>query len=54
MAEELRALCRAQLAAYKAPVRWFVLDKLPLTAAGKVRKFVIRDDIVAGKLTELG
>jgi fatty-acyl-CoA synthase len=54
VAEELRALCRAQLAAYKTPVRWFVLDKLPLTAAGKVRKFVIRDDIAAGKLTELG
>jgi len=54
VAGELCSLCRAQLAAYKTPARWFVLDEFPVTAAGKVRKFVIRDDIVAGKLAELG
>ena len=41
--EQLRARCAAQLAAYKRPRRWYVLDELPRTASGKVRKPLLRD-----------
>ena len=35
---ELAALCSDRLASFKVPVRWMVLDSLPLTATGKIRK----------------
>jgi malonyl-CoA/methylmalonyl-CoA synthetase len=41
--EELRRRCAERLAAYKRPRRWYVLDELPRTASGKVRKHVLRD-----------
>jgi acyl-CoA synthetase (AMP-forming)/AMP-acid ligase II len=34
--EELRAVCAAELAAYKVPERWAVVDALPRNAMGKV------------------
>jgi len=40
---ELRARCRSLLAAYKRPRLWFVVDELPRTASGKVRKHELRD-----------
>jgi acyl-CoA synthetase (AMP-forming)/AMP-acid ligase II len=40
---ELRARCAAHLAGYKRPRRWYVLDELPRTASGKVRKHELRD-----------
>jgi acyl-coenzyme A synthetase/AMP-(fatty) acid ligase len=40
---ELRARCTEQLAAYKRPRRWYLLDELPRTASGKVRKHELRD-----------
>jgi long-chain acyl-CoA synthetase len=40
---ELRARCAAHLAAYKCPRRWYVLDELPRTASGKVRKHDLRE-----------
>jgi len=43
VAEELRGRCVERLAAYKRPRRWFVLDQLPRTASGKVRKDELRD-----------
>jgi long-chain acyl-CoA synthetase len=43
MPEELRARCRRLLAAYKRPRSWYVLDELPRTASGKVRKQELRD-----------
>ena len=39
---ELAGFCRARLAAYKVPVRWLFTSDLPLTAAGKIRKDVLR------------
>ncbi|MDF0599648.1 AMP-binding protein [Psychromarinibacter sp. C21-152] len=36
--DALRAWCRARLAAYKVPARFRVVEDLPRTAAGKVRK----------------
>ena len=41
--EELRQRCVERLAAYKRPRRWFVLDQLPRTASGKVRKGDLRE-----------
>jgi acyl-CoA synthetase (AMP-forming)/AMP-acid ligase II len=43
--EELRAYCRSHLAAYKTPTTWLFVDALPLTASGKVRKNVLRDQL---------
>jgi fatty-acyl-CoA synthase/long-chain acyl-CoA synthetase len=42
-----------RLAPFKVPARWFVVDALPVTPTGKVRKFELRDSIVCGRLREL-
>ena len=34
--DALAADCRATIEAFKVPRRWFVLDEIPLTAAGKL------------------
>ena len=41
--DELVAWCRARMANYKVPRRIEVVDALPLNAAGKVLKYVLRD-----------
>jgi len=46
-AEELTRFCRATLAPFKTPKQWIQLPALPLTASGKVRKFLVRDAILA-------
>ncbi len=40
---ELDAFCRGRLASYKVPSYWQVVDEFPMTASGKVQKFVLRD-----------
>ncbi|HEY2705037.1 MAG TPA: class I adenylate-forming enzyme family protein [Candidatus Dormibacteraeota bacterium] len=40
---DLERLCREQLAEYKRPRLWHVLDSLPRTASGKVRKGELRE-----------
>ena len=47
---ELTSWCRARLAAFKTPRHWFFVDEMPLTSAGKVRKFLLREQLSAGKL----
>jgi fatty-acyl-CoA synthase len=42
-----------RLAPFKVPVRWFIVDALPLTPTGKVRKFELRDSIMHGHLREI-
>jgi fatty-acyl-CoA synthase len=42
---ELRAFCRAQLAAFKVPKRFVILDALPHSSSGKVQKFMLKDRI---------
>jgi fatty-acyl-CoA synthase len=49
--EELTAFLRGQLAAHKTPVFWAFRDELPMTATGKIQKFVLREDVVKGLLT---
>jgi fatty-acyl-CoA synthase len=46
-ANELSQYCRAQLAAYKAPVHWEFVDAFPLTASGKIQKFLLRERFAA-------
>jgi fatty-acyl-CoA synthase len=46
---DLEAFLRDRLAAYKVPRRWVFVDDLPLTASGKVQKFVLRQ-----RLSEAG
>jgi fatty-acyl-CoA synthase len=40
---ELTGLARASLAPFKVPVEWHLVQELPTTASGKVRKFLLRD-----------
>jgi fatty-acyl-CoA synthase len=47
LAAELAEHCRARLAAAKVPVRWLVTGSFPMTASGKVRKDVLRDQLSA-------
>jgi fatty-acyl-CoA synthase len=44
--EELACWCRTQLAPFKTPRRWVFLEELPLTSAGKVRKFLLRHQLM--------
>ncbi|OHV05445.1 class I adenylate-forming enzyme family protein [Mycobacterium talmoniae] len=44
---------RARLARFKVPSRWFVASRLPVTQTGKVRKFELREAILADELPEL-
>jgi fatty-acyl-CoA synthase len=46
--EELEAFLRRRLAAFKVPRRWVFVEEFPLTASGKVQKFVLRDQIDMG------
>jgi len=41
--DELEGWTREQLAPYKIPKRWVVVDEMPMTAMGKVQKFVLRE-----------
>ena len=45
----LRTWARAEMANYKAPAAFTVVDALPLNASGKVLKFELRDRVVAGQ-----
>ncbi len=47
--EELAAHCRARLAAHKTPRHWVFTDAFPLTASGKIQKFLLREQVTSGK-----
>lgn len=40
---ELQAWCRAELAPFKTPKTWRFVDAMPMTAAGKIQKFRLRE-----------
>ena len=48
--DALWQLCRAELAAHKAPSLWYFADSFPTTETGKVQKFRLREKIVANEL----
>jgi hypothetical protein len=45
--ERLFTYCRERLAAHKTPRHWTVLDAFPLTPSGKVKKYVLRERLLA-------
>jgi acyl-CoA synthetase (AMP-forming)/AMP-acid ligase II len=47
---EIFGWARDRLAPYKRPRKWYVVDEFPMTASGKVQKFVLRHDIHQGEL----
>ena len=51
--DELFHLCRDQLAAYKTPKHWVVVESFPLTPSGKIQKFVLRQRFVDGESSSL-
>jgi fatty-acyl-CoA synthase len=50
---ELHDYCRAHLAAYKTPKLWCFVDQYPLTATGKIQKFVLRERVEQGELVPI-
>jgi fatty-acyl-CoA synthase len=42
--EDVLGLCRGQLASFKIPRRVYFVDELPMTASGKIQKFLLRDE----------
>jgi fatty-acyl-CoA synthase len=45
----LIAHCRANIAAQKTPTHWIEVCDWPMTGSGKIQKFALRDQWVAGK-----
>ena len=45
----LDAVCRAQLARYKVPVTWYVVERFPRNAMGKVLKPALREWLASGE-----
>ena len=43
--EQLERYARERLASHKIPKRWVVTDELPMTASGKVQKFLLRENL---------
>lgn len=48
-AADLTRFCRERLSAQKTPAVWVALTEWPLTASGKIRKFMLRDQYRAGE-----
>ena len=46
--DTLIAHCRERMAAFKRPREIHVVDELPKTATGKIKRFVLRDQVVDG------
>jgi fatty-acyl-CoA synthase/long-chain acyl-CoA synthetase len=51
--DDLERYCRERLSSFKVPQHWFVVDSLPVTPTGKVRKFKLLDAVAAGELSPL-
>jgi fatty-acyl-CoA synthase len=49
--DELIAHCRRELAAPKTPAHWIQVNGFPLTASGKIQKFVLREKYLAGEFS---
>ncbi len=49
----LFAYTREHLAPHKTPTHWFHVDDFPLTGSGKIQKFKLREQWVAGQRAEL-
>lgn len=47
---ELESYCRNQLASYKVPRRWAIMNSFPQTASGKVQKFALQEQLLSSQL----
>ncbi|MDM7490895.1 AMP-binding protein [Rhodococcus sp. CSLK01-03] len=52
-AQDLQRFLRESLAPHKTPKSWFAATALPVNAMGKLQKFRLREQILAGELSEL-
>lgn len=50
--QALHTHCREHLSAQKTPTRWVQVVSFPLTGSGKMQKFVLRDQYMAGEYGE--
>jgi len=51
-ADELYQFCRDRMSAHKAPAQWVFVDRMPTTPTGKIQKFVLREQLASGELSE--
>ena len=51
--KELKIYCRQRLSPQKTPAAWIWVPEFPLTGSGKVQKFAIRDQYLAGGYGEV-
>ncbi len=52
-AEDLGASLKGRIAAFKHPVRWYVIEQWPMTSSGKIRKRELREMAAAARLERL-
>jgi len=50
---DLKRYCRAQISPQKTPAVWVQVEAFPLTGSGKIKKFELRDEFIAGALEAL-
>lgn len=50
--DTLKAHCRTLLAAQKTPAKWIGVSEYPMTGSGKIQKFQLRDNYLAGAYGE--
>lgn len=48
--DEFREWCRQRISVHKVPSLWFFTDSYPMTPSGKIQKFILRNQIIAGEL----
>jgi fatty-acyl-CoA synthase len=48
--EQLRTYCRDHIAAHKTPAYWTFVNTFPVTASGKIQKYVLKDQLTTGDL----
>ncbi|TGD37051.1 AMP-binding protein [Brevibacterium aurantiacum] len=52
-ATELKSWCRERIAAHKTPAHWYITGSYPMTASGKIQKYVLARNIIAGETEDL-
>jgi fatty-acyl-CoA synthase len=48
--QELHSYCRLRMAPFKTPKLWYFVDDFPMTASGKIQKFVLKSQVASGEL----
>ncbi len=44
--DDLRSLCKGQIAHFKIPRYWIIVDEFPMTVTGKIRKFKLAEQAI--------